>query len=181
MNALREYAGVKKPAAAPSAAKAPDAPKTARPSEAKRTAGKPLSDTELAEKAVAEELAKEAKKEQAAKSVKEAVLFDLQRNVVKNLAPVGNDVYVAEGSLFSSGYGASFRFDSQTKSWSWLDSPNPSDPTLKNKWQPVSGLEGVTANGVTKLPNFSFNEKAQGAVTAILTAQKTAKESGIAL
>ncbi len=181
MNALREYVGVKKPQATPSVGKAPDAPKTARPPEAKKVSGKPLSETELAERAVAEELAKEAKKEQAAMSVKETALFNLQRNVVKNLIPAGNDVFVAEGSAFTRGYGASFRFDAQTKEWSWLDSPNPSDPALKNKWQPVSALEGVTANGVTKLPNFSFNEKGQQAVTAILTAQKTAREAGIAL
>ena len=181
MNALRAFVGVKKPQAAPTVAKAPEAPKTARPPEAKKPAAKPLSDKELAEKAVAEELAKEAKKEQAAKSVKETVLFDLQRNVVKNLTPIGNDTYVAEGSMFSSGYGASFRFDAQTKNWSWVDSPDPSNPLVKNKWRPVAELQASTSGGITKLPNFSFNEKAQQAVNAILAAQKSAKDSGIAL
>ncbi|MFZ3232115.1 MAG: hypothetical protein WA194_01000 [Patescibacteria group bacterium] len=110
---------------------------------------------------MADAIAEYSRKQAAETAGKEKELFDLQRNVVKSLTPYGDDVFVAEGSAFTRGYGASFRFDSQTKSWSWLDSPNPSDPTLKNKWQPVSGLEGVTANGVTKLPNFSFNEKAQ--------------------
>lgn len=194
LGALKKYveAGGKKPV---EATKKPEGKTATKPAEAGKKPSateKPKSKKEKEEEEKKAEEAKKKEEEEAAKkkaeaeaaekAAKEKELEALQKKTLANLKQQDNGGYVVNTKFLKDGFAgaAFFKFDAKNGEWLWNSFNNP-DEMKSSKWHKVSGLEQSTADGITKLSGFGFNESTQETVNAILAAQKRSRELGIPL
>lgn len=121
-------------------------------------------------------------KEAAELARNEKELDALQKKVLTNLKPLGNDTYVVKTQFSKDGAtgAAFFKFDVAKGEWLWNAFNNP-DYQRMSRWDRVARLEQATVEGKTQMSLFGGSPSTQETFNAIFEAQKRSRELDLPL